>query len=77
MQSIYARLREQARQIVTSHPPPDFYQDHSQDYEYSSQLFRADPEIRKLLRFVSDNLDDNYGHGLQHAIKVTILMPER
>jgi hypothetical protein len=72
MQSIYARLREQARQIVSSHPPPDFYQDHSQDYGYSSQLFRADPEIRKLLRFVSDNLDDDYGHGLQHAIKVTI-----
>jgi hypothetical protein len=72
MQSIYARLREQARQIVSSYPPPDFYQDHSQAYEYSSRLFKADPEIRKLCRFVSDNLDDDFGHGLQHAIKVTI-----
>jgi len=72
MQPIYARLREQARQIVSSLPPPDFYQDHSQDYEYSSRLFEADPEVRKLLRFVSDNLDDDFGHGLQHAIKVTI-----
>ena len=25
-----------------------------------------------MLRFVSDNLDDDFGHGLQHAIKVTI-----
>ena len=72
MHSIYARLRERARQIVSSHPPPDFYQDHSQAYEYSSRLFKADPEVRKLLRFVSDNLDDDFGHGLQHAIKVTI-----
>ena len=72
MQPIYARLREQARQIVSSHPLPDFYQDHSQDYEYSSRLFKADPEVRKLLRFVSDNIDDDFGHGLQHAIKVTI-----
>jgi len=72
MQSIYALLREQARQIVSSFPSPDFYQDHSQACEYSSRLFQADPEIRKLCRFVSENLDDDYGHGLQHAIKVTI-----
>ena len=72
MQSIYARLREQARQIVTSFPSPDFYQDHSQAYEDSSLLFKTDPEIRKLCRFVSENLDDDFGHGLQHAIKVTI-----
>jgi len=72
MQSIYARLREQARQIVSSFPSPDFYQDHFQAYEYSSRLFKADPEIRKLCRFVSENLDDDFGHGLQHAIKVTI-----
>jgi len=72
MQSIYARLREQARLIVSSFPSPDFYQEHSQAYEYSSRLFKADPEIRKLCRFVSENLDDDFGHGLQHAIKVTI-----
>jgi len=72
MQSIYARLREQARLIVSSFPSPDFYQDHFQAYEYSSRFFKADPEIRKLCRFVSENLDDDFGHGLQHAIKVTI-----
>jgi hypothetical protein len=72
MQSIYARLREQSRQIVSSFPSPDFYRDHSQAYEYSSRMFKTDPEIRKLCRFVNDNLDDDFGHGLQHAIKVTI-----
>ncbi|MGD9300104.1 MAG: hypothetical protein PVI13_00920 [Desulfobacterales bacterium] len=72
MQPIYARLREQARLIVSSFPSPDFYLDHSQAYEYSSNLFKSDPEIRKLCRFVSENLDDDFGHGLQHAIKVTI-----
>jgi hypothetical protein len=72
MQSIYARLREQARHIVASFPPPDFYQDQSKAYDYSSRFFKSDPEIRKLCRFVGDNLDDDFGHGLQHAIKVAI-----
>lgn len=72
MQSIYARLREQARQIVASFPSPDFYQDQSPAYDYSSHFFKTDPEIRKLCRFVGDSLDDDFGHGLQHAIKVTI-----
>jgi len=72
MQSIYARLREQARQIVASFPSPDFYQDHSHACDYSSRFFKTDPELRKLCRFVGDNLDDDFGHGLQHAIKVTI-----
>ena len=72
MHSIYARLREQARQIVASFPPPDFYQDQSQACDYSSRFFKTDPEIRKLCRFVGNNLDDDFGHGLQHAIKVAI-----
>jgi HD superfamily phosphohydrolase YqeK len=72
MQPIYARLRERARQIVSTFPPPDFYQDHSQAYEFSRWFFKNDPEIRQLHGFVSDNLEDDFGHGLQHAIKVTI-----
>ena len=72
MQPIYARLRERARQIVSTFPPPEFYRDHSLAYEFSKRFFKNDPEIRQLHEFVSDNLEDDYGHGLQHAIKVTI-----
>ena len=34
MQPIYARLRERARQIVKTFPPPDFYRDHGVEAVY-------------------------------------------
>ena len=71
MQPIYARLRERARQIVASLPPPDFYRDHLQDTDYSRQLIKKDPLLIRLHQFVSENLANNLGHGLAHAIKVT------
>jgi hypothetical protein len=71
MQPIYARLRERARQIVASLPPPDFYRDHHAAAAFSAQKLKKDPILKKLGRFLSDNLADNFGHGLEHAIKVT------
>ena len=71
MQPIYARLRERARQIVAGLPPPDFYCDHAQAYTYAREYLKNDPILIKLRQFVSDNLVDNFGHGLEHAIKVT------
>ena len=71
MQPIYAHLRERARQIVAELPPPDFYRDHLQAATYSRQYLINDPILIKLRQFVSDNLVDNLGHGLEHAIKVT------
>jgi hypothetical protein len=71
MQPIYARLRERARQIVASLPPPDFYREHHDAASFSRQQLKKDPILIKLRRYLSDNLADNYGHGLEHAIKVT------
>ncbi|NNL78358.1 MAG: HD domain-containing protein [Desulfobacterales bacterium] len=72
MKPIYNQLRERARQIVATYPPPDFYQAHSRAYEFSTRFFKTDPAISQLHGFVGDNLEDDFGHGLQHAIKVTI-----
>jgi hypothetical protein len=72
MQPIYARLRERARQIVSAFPPPDFYRDESPACEFSKRFLNTDPAMIKLNEFVADHLDDNFGHGLQHALKVTI-----
>jgi len=71
MQPIYARLRERARQIVATFPPPDFYQDHHQAYAHSTRHLENDPVLIKLRQFVDENLVNNFGHGLEHAIKVT------
>ncbi len=72
MQPIYVRLRERACQIVSTFPPPAFYQDQSRAYEFSQDFFKSDPTIKKLHGFVADHLEDNFGHGLQHAVKVTV-----
>ena len=71
MPSIYHQIRQQACQIVARYPTPDFYRDHAQDYEASLRIFDSDPIIKKLLRFVTDNLEDDFGHGLLHAVKVS------
>ena len=72
MQFIYTRLRERARKIVAGLPSPDFYRNHRQACQISRRFFENDPVIRKLRRYVSDNLEDDFGHGLQHAVRVTI-----
>ena len=72
MQPIYIRLRERARQIVSTFPPPDFYQDHTRARDFSKHFLKNDSAIKKLHDFVADHLEDNFGHGLQHAVKVTI-----
>ena len=71
MQPIYARLRERARQIVAGFPTPDFYRDHAQVHKTSRQYLKCDPILVELRQFVDDNLENDFGHGLQHAIKVT------
>ena len=71
MQPIYAHLRERAREIVAGLPPPDFYRDHQPAASYARQFLKNDPILIELRQFVSDNLANNFGHGLEHAIKVT------
>jgi hypothetical protein len=71
MQPIYARLRERARQIVADFPPPDFYRDHDEAYTCSRNFLENDPMLIQLRQVVRDSLVNNFGHGLEHAIKVT------
>jgi hypothetical protein len=71
MQPIYHQIRQRARQIILRHPTPDFYHDHSLAYEASRQFFDSDLVIKKLLSFVAGTLEDDFGHGLMHAVKVS------
>ena len=72
MELIYARIRKLASQIASRHPSPDFYQDHSFENELSRQYFETNSITAKLQAFVGKHLDDDFGHGLEHAIKVAI-----
>lgn len=71
MQPIYTRLRERARKIVSDLPQPDFYRDHLQATTVSREYLVRDPILKKLQHIVRSNVADNFGHGLEHAIKVT------
>jgi len=71
MQPIYHQIRQRARQIILRHPTPDFYRDHALAHETSKRLFENNSIIKKLLPFVAKTLEDDFGHGLMHAVKVS------
>jgi len=72
MDLVYIRMRERARQIVAGFPPPDFYKDLSGPYNLSMQCFETNPVIVRLRRFVAEQIDNDFGHGMKHASTVAI-----
>ena len=72
MSPVYARMRQLARRIVLRFPQPAFYRDFSSLLDISRSFFRTNPVLRNLYAFVADHLEDDFGHGLDHAVKVTV-----
>lgn len=72
METIYANIQKVARRIASGFPPPDFYKDHDSAIRSSLQVFETDPLVAKVHQLVSTYLDDDFGHGLDHATKVTV-----
>ena len=72
MNITYARIRQRARQIVNQYPSPDFYQDYSFADELSRQYLETNPFTEKLQSYVAEHLEDDLGHGIEHALKVAI-----
>lgn len=72
METIYANIQKIARRIASGFPPPDFYKDHDSSIKSSVQVFKTDPLVTKVHQFVATYLEDDFGHGLDHATKVTV-----
>ncbi|MEN8753193.1 MAG: hypothetical protein AB1Z18_10495, partial [Desulfobacterales bacterium] len=72
MVTVYTRLQRRARQIVSRYPPPDFYTDFSRAFSLSRATFDTHPTISDLRFFVTQRLEDDFGHGLLHATKVAL-----
>ena len=66
------RSRGHARQIVARYPTPDFYIDHPEANALSKHCFDFDPVVRDLRRWITDELENDLGHGLDHAVKVSL-----
>jgi hypothetical protein len=68
---VYARMRQRARRIASKLPQPAFYKDFSSLLDISKSYFHTVPVLRSLYAFVGEHLEDDFGHGLDHAVKVT------
>jgi hypothetical protein len=72
MNPIFTRMRAIAFEIIAQNPPVSFYQDAAGALDFSLRFFKSDPLLSRLKHFVSENLDDDFGHGWEHAKSVTI-----
>jgi hypothetical protein len=70
--SLYMRLRERARQIVSRLPPPDFYRDENAAVNLSESLFESTSLVADLRQSIAAYLEDDFGHGWLHARKVAV-----
>jgi hypothetical protein len=72
MDAVYLEIRAIARKIVARYPLPDFYGDHPSEVRDSRQFYQSDAAIGRLRRDMTGCLDDDFGHGMDHAEKVAI-----
>jgi hypothetical protein len=70
--ALYTRIQFRARQIVAKFPVPDFYRDHPQAMAISRRIFDHHPLVTRLRTFTIRILDDEIGHGILHANKVSL-----
>ena len=71
METIYKRIRTRARQIVSRFPTPDFYKQEEDAIALSLKLMAKSNHISDLKTIVAEHLEDDFGHGLRHAAKVS------
>ncbi len=72
MNEIYRLIRDRARQIVARFPAQPFYTDFPLAVEQSHHIFQTNPIILEIKDFVAGSIGENLGHGLDHAVKVTL-----
>ena len=69
---IYLHLRTRARQIISRFPVPAFYSDHLFATVFSRHFFHTDPIVCELRQFAFSRLEEDFGHGTNHARKVSL-----
>ena len=69
---LYNRIRRRARQIAARFPAPEFYSDFPLENAFSHRFYELDPVVRTVRRIAVEELEDDFGHGLVHADKVSL-----
>ena len=69
---LYRAIRQRAREIAGALPPPDFYRVHGDALKRSTAIFHSDSLVCRLHAFAAANIEDDFGHGLQHSARVAL-----
>ncbi|MCF8111795.1 MAG: HD domain-containing protein [Desulfobacteraceae bacterium] len=68
----YRQLQQQAVRIAEKYPGPDFYSDFSAEADRARHFFAGDTVVCRLWRLVVENIDNDFGHGLEHVRNVAL-----
>jgi hypothetical protein len=68
----YDKIRIQARKIASLFPEPDFYKVFSMEDEISRNIFNTNPVVNELRLIVVSEIENDFGHGMDHVTKVSI-----
>lgn len=72
MDPIYQNLKKRTREIVSQYPLPGFYRRFSREAGYAVSFLESNRSLITLQRALSGQLNENLGHGSEHAEKVAI-----
>lgn len=72
MDPIYNRLKKRSRHLISQLPLSDFYKDFSWAGAHSSEILSTDVIVSELRDFISETIDNDFGHGMNHSVKVTL-----
>ncbi|GAB6095714.1 hypothetical protein JCM14469_19660 [Desulfatiferula olefinivorans] len=72
MDAEYIPIRDLARRLVQAAPAPDFYIEQAEPNRLSMNFYLNDPTVQRLRKEVSALMEDNMGHGLHHAERVSL-----
>jgi hypothetical protein len=72
MDPIYHHLKKRTLQIISQFPEPDFHKDFLWATDRSLEMLSTHIVVSELHDFVATHIDNDFGHGLDHAVRVTL-----
>lgn len=72
MDPIYQSLKQRTREIVSHYPLPGFYRRFSHEAGYAISFLNSNRPLLDLQNLLSEQLNENLGHGFEHALKVAV-----
>jgi len=72
LEEIFKKMMAESIRIVSSLKTPSFYLDHKVKVQMSEDIYHNNADVIRCRDIIAEQLIDNFGHGIEHAQKVTI-----